>query len=43
MTNKIKTIIKNALDLLAVALTSYNHVWTSEERRAYERAIKALE
>ncbi len=35
--------IVNALDVLAVALTEENHIWTPEERGFYEDAIRQLE
>ena len=31
-----------ALDLLAVALADHNHTWSLKERRAYQRAVRAL-
>ncbi len=34
--------VREALDLLALALTDTGHVWTDGERSAYERAIEAV-
>ena len=31
--------VLKALDLLGLALVNHRHVWTKEERAAYERAI----
>lgn len=31
-----------ALDTMGVALASHGHVWTAEERIAYEEAIRRL-
>jgi len=42
MTNKVKIIIRNALDILALALANEGHYWTQEERSAYEKAIKSI-
>lgn len=35
-------VIAKCLDLLAVALASHNHVWSDEERRAYEASVALL-
>ena len=34
--------VRDALDILALALANKRHVWTSEERRAYEAAARVL-
>ena len=38
---KSTEIIKEALDRLAAALVKHNHKWTNQERRLYNKAIKA--
>lgn len=35
--------ILDALDMLAIALTEYNHQWTEEQHRLYEQAVAILE
>ncbi|MFA5239794.1 MAG: hypothetical protein WC476_08840 [Phycisphaerae bacterium] len=35
-------LILNALDAMGLALTNHDHIWTSEERKLYEKAIKEL-
>lgn len=49
MNNKRKRFAKaqretalKALDMLALALAEKRHIWTMRERRAYERAVRAL-
>jgi len=32
-----------ALDTLAIALTDNNHVWTDEQRNAYESAMSCIQ
>jgi hypothetical protein len=34
--------VLDALDALALALTTHGHVWTSGERQLYEDAVAAL-
>lgn len=36
-------IILKALDALGLALANHNHVWTSEERDLYEKAVKCIQ
>ena len=38
-----KRIVRKALDILAVALTEEDHIWTPEERGFYEDAIRQLD
>ncbi len=38
--NNIKDM-RDALDVLALALTNHNHKWTNTERKLYEQATKA--
>ena len=35
-------VMLDTLDRLALALAGENHVWTEDERRAYERAVSVL-
>ena len=37
-----KAAVREALDMLGLALTAHKHVWTDAERPAYERAIELL-
>lgn len=41
-TKASKQAALRALDMLALALVNEHHVWTPQERRAYERAMRAL-
>ena len=34
--------VRDALDMLALALTDTGHVWTDGERSAYERAMEIV-
>jgi len=36
-------IIRDALDILALALTKHVHKWTRRERRLYEKAVKIID
>lgn len=38
----MKTVIRDALDRLALALAGKHHRWTQAERRAYETAARLL-
>jgi hypothetical protein len=38
----MRKIVLAALDALGLALAAHGHVWTAQERRAYERAVRAL-
>ncbi len=42
MSERVKTAVLSALDQLALALANKGHVWTRDERRAYETAIRLL-
>jgi hypothetical protein len=37
-----REMILKSLDELALALVQHNHVWTKEERKLYESAVKIL-
>lgn len=39
LTGDLSAIVR-ALDLMGVALAEHGHVWTDEERAAYEEAIR---
>ncbi len=39
---KYRELVVKALDALALALTNHNHEWTNNERKLYEKAIKAI-
>ena len=40
---KLQTgVVLDALDRLALALADEKHVWTEDERRAYERVVLVL-
>ena len=39
---KDKQIILDALDSLGLALVEHGHVWTDEERKLYEDAVRML-
>lgn len=41
-TKDVKKKALQALDMLALALANEGHHWSPKERRAYERAVKAL-
>lgn len=34
--------LREALDLLGVALVGHGHTWSPEERTAYDRAVRAI-
>jgi hypothetical protein len=42
MKNESKKTIKDALDVLSLALAGHNHAWTNKERSLYEEAIYLL-
>ena len=42
MSNKEAELMRATLDLMAVALTEHDHVWTDEERQMYEKAIRIV-
>jgi hypothetical protein len=35
--------IRSGIDALAKALTGHNHIWSTDERRGYERAMLACD
>ncbi len=43
LTSEERASVRDALDMLALALTDAGHVWTDGERSAYERAIEILD
>lgn len=43
MDKEDKKKILDALDMLALTLTEYNHQWTDEQRRRYDEATALLE
>lgn len=43
MEDKDRKKILDALDMLAIALTEYNHQWTEEQHRLYDQAVAILE
>ena len=42
MTKKEAMQVQDAMDKLAVALTTHEHKWSREERREYEKAQRVL-
>ncbi len=43
LTSEERASVRDALDMLALALTDAGHVWTDGERSAYERAFEILD
>jgi hypothetical protein len=37
-----KNLAKTAINLLGIALAGHDHQWTSDERSAYEQAMRIL-
>lgn len=42
MTKHAKSVVLDALDKIALALSRKNHKWSQAERRAYETAVRLL-
>ena len=42
ITDKQREDVLEALDMFGVLMIQYGHVWTQEERRMYERAVRIL-
>lgn len=40
--NREASLIMHALDTLGIALAGHCHIWTAEQREAYESAHKAI-
>ena len=40
---KDAVVAKNAIDTLGVALADHKHIWSDEQREAYEKGITATE